>query len=231
MTRDPAEIARRVAERGRERNRALLPLAAALRAERRGDSSRLDGLREAAKARAEVSALAERRIPGFFPTPRGLARLVVERADVRDGHNVLEPSAGAGHLVDAVRAAAPGAALTVVEISPALRTYLIGRGLSLAGDDFLAFTGGPFDRIVMNPPFEHGQDIAHVRHAFDLLADGGRLVAIMCAGPFFRADRQSREFRAWLEGRGGIHEPIADGAFLSSERPTGVRSVLVEIDR
>lgn len=230
MTRDVAEIARRVAERGRLRRVNLAPVARAMIAERGGDRGRLDELRAEAKQRAEVGALAERQIPGFFPTPRGLARLVVERADVRDGCTVLEPSAGAGHLVDAVRAVAPGARLTLVEFSSCLRSHLIGRGETLAGADFLEFEGGPFDRVVMNPPFERGQDAEHVRRAAGMLAPGGRLVAIMSAGPFFRSDRRSRDFRDWLEEIGGIHEPLPDGVFQASERPTGVRTELVEID-
>lgn len=230
MTRDFAELARRVAARGRQRNAALLPVAAALRAERTGDPGRLTELRQSVDERARVAELAERRIPGFFPTPRALARLVVERAEIAAGHRVLEPSAGAGHLVDAIRAAAPAAALTLVEFSQCLRAHLIGRGLSLAGDDFLAFEGGPFDRVVMNPPFEGGQDVEHVRHAFGLLAPGGRLVAIMSAGPFFRSDRRSREFREWLDELGGDREDLPAGAFQASERPTGVRTVLVTID-
>ena len=30
-----------------------------------------------------------------------------------------------------------------------------------------------YDRILMNPPFEHGQDVDHVEHAFNLLKPGG----------------------------------------------------------
>jgi hypothetical protein len=53
----------------------------------------------------------------------------------------------------------------------------------------------------MNPPFEKGQDIEHVRHAYDQLKPGGRVVAIMSEGPFFRSDKKATEFRDWLESR------------------------------
>ena len=54
------------------------------------------------------------------------------------------------------------------------------QGFALVGDDFLSYapTGVRYDRIVMNPPFEKRQDTRHIDHALDLLAPGGRLVAI-----------------------------------------------------
>jgi 16S rRNA G1207 methylase RsmC len=60
---------------------------------------------------------------------------------------------------------------------------------------------GAYDRIVMNPPFENGQDIAHVEHAYELLSPGGRLVTVMSEGPFFRQDKNAASFRNWLEER------------------------------
>ena len=36
--------------------------------------------------------------PGFFPTPPELAEQIIEAADIRPGHRVLEPSAGTGNL-------------------------------------------------------------------------------------------------------------------------------------
>jgi 16S rRNA G1207 methylase RsmC len=40
-----------------------------------------------------------------------------------------------------------------------------------------------FDRILMNPPFERGDDIRHIEHARKFLKPGGRLVAICADGP------------------------------------------------
>jgi hypothetical protein len=42
---------------------------------------------------------------------------------------------------------------------------------------------GKFDRVVMNPPFDHGADIKHVEHARKFLKPGGRLVAVVANGP------------------------------------------------
>jgi hypothetical protein len=43
-------------------------------------------------------------VPNLFPTPPELAARMVELAEIQDGQDVLEPSAGTGRIVDAIRA-------------------------------------------------------------------------------------------------------------------------------
>src|SRR5688572_10064976 len=82
-------------------------------------------------------------------------------------------------------------------------------------------------------PFEYGQDIKHVRHAYELLASGGRLVSVVCEGPFFRSDAKSVAFREWLDELAADVEQLPDDAFQGIEafRQTGVRTRLVVIDK
>lgn len=40
-----------------------------------------------------------------------------------------------------------------------------------------------YSRVIMNPPFSHGQDIRHILRAFSLLRPGGVLVAVCLNGP------------------------------------------------
>ncbi len=131
--------------------------------------------------------------PHLFPTPPDLAARMVELADIEPGNRVLEPSAGTGRLIEAMRAPhiregrGCGAVLTAVEINPrlagALSTCLHVDDVRNA--DFLSLNGdlGTFDRVLMNPPFENGSDIRHIRHAFGYLKPGGRLVALCANGP------------------------------------------------
>jgi hypothetical protein len=56
-------------------------------------------------------------------------------------------------------------------------------------------------------------------------------VSVMCEGPFFRADRKSREFREWLDAVGGWNEILPSGVFEASDRPTSVKARLVVIDK
>ena len=120
--------------------------------------------------------------PQLFPTPAALARRVVDLADIQPGQRVLEPSAGTGNLM---REMPEGIELVGVEINKSLADRLDG----VICADFLSLNGslGLFDRIVMNPPFERGADIEHIRHAMEHLKLGGRLVAICANGPRQRA--------------------------------------------
>lgn len=200
------------------------------------DFKRLEGFKlspeqEAARMQKELeSKFIGRKIDGFFPTPRPLAEQVVDLAGIEDGMRVLEPSAGMGNLAEVVRDRHPGAKLEVLEIVPDLAELLRVKGFEVVGSDFLSHTGS-YDRIVMNPPFERSQDAEHVRHAFDLLAPGGRLVAIMGEGLFFRKQRKDADFRDWLDEVGADNEKLPEDSFKGAFRSTGVRTRLVWIDK
>jgi hypothetical protein len=66
------------------------------------ERTKFDDLADALKARVRVVSA-----PQLFPTPPDLAARVVALADIRPGQTVLEPSAGTGNLVRAIRDAAP----------------------------------------------------------------------------------------------------------------------------
>ncbi|HHX29409.1 MAG TPA: methyltransferase, partial [Firmicutes bacterium] len=169
-------------------------------------------------------------IPGYFPTPKAVVDRMLEEADIEPGMKVLEPSAGKGNIADAIRQAVPKADLSVNEINPRLKEILDLKGYKAIDEDFLKMTG-EYDRIVMNPPFEQMQDADHVRHAYDLLKPGGKLVSIMSHSPFFRSDKKAVAFREWFEEVGGTQEDLPAGSFQSSERPTGVATKLVVIEK
>lgn len=186
------------------------------------DEVKAEALREA------VGKVQFANIAGYFPTPADVVATMLDRADIEDGMNVLEPSAGSGNICDAVKSAHPGADLVAIEINPRLVEILKLKGFDVMQADFMAAGQfSYFDRVVMNPPFERGQDIDHVRKAFEWLKPGGRLVAIMSPGPFYRSDRKAEEFRAWFDALGGDREEIPAGAFKASG--TDIATVLVEI--
>jgi len=191
----------------------------------RAEAQRADPIRAAERALLGCS------IPGFFPTPRTLVRPVIAHAKLEKGMRVLEPSAGKGDLADAARDA--GCHVDVVECAHSLREILKMKGYVLIHSDCMALTGGDYDRIVANPPFEHGQDAQHVRHLFDLLKPGGRLTSIMSVGPFLRMDAASTSFRTWFEAAGGERFDNPEGSFAGADafRSTGVATVTVVLNR
>jgi len=177
-------------------------------------------------------ALVGRKLDGFFPTPKPIISRMLELADIQPGDRILEPSAGKGDILDMLRLHHPGAEVIAIELNGTLFDILEAKGHTVERGNFLEFQG-EYNRIVMNPPFEKGADMEHVRHAFDLLLPNGRLVAIMSEGPFFRSDTQTTEFRNWLDEVGGESEQLPENAFSSSEafRKTGVRTRIVTITK
>ena len=171
------------------------------------------------------------KIPGFFPTPAPLIELVIDKADIKSGHRVLEPEGGKGDLAQAAKDA--GGTVEVAETQNSLREILTDKGFNLVGNDMLEITAGGYDRIVMNPPFENGQDREHVQHAYTLLKPEGRLVAIMSQGPFNRSMKADVAFREWFESVNGVMEDNQEGSFKGKAafRETGVSTVTVVIDK
>lgn len=167
----------------------------------------------------------------FFPTPPEEAAGLVSKADIQSGMDVLEPSAGYGAIADEIRGV--GTEPDVVEMSSTLREILEAKGYNVVAQDFMDYSGKLYDRIVMNPPFSKGMDIDHVRHAYDLLKPGGRVVAIMGEGAFFRSDAKATQFREWADSLGAVDEQLPEGTFLDPSLPvnTGVNARVIVIDK
>jgi len=182
------------------------------------------------------------KIPGFFPTPRKLAEEMVYRAMIEPGMSVLEPSAGIGSIADAIIANCPTCGLQLVELSNSLIDIMKAKKYNedttaIIHMDFLEYYKDSkpvtlFDRILMNPPFEHGQDVDHVKHAYALLKPGGRLIAIMGEHCFFASEKKCSDFRTWLD-QVGESEKLPPGSFTGSEAlvQTGTNARIVTIDK
>lgn len=127
-----------------------------------------------------------------FATPPRLAWLVARACALGEGETVLEPSAGTGML--AIWAARAGARLILNEISPLRRDCLgiLFPKAMVSGhdgeliDELLDARQVP-SAVLVNPPYsqgiERGHDghtgARHLRSAWNRLAAGGRMAAIM----------------------------------------------------
>ena len=143
----------------------------------------------------------------FYPTPPAVVSALRNHLHARDGMRVLEPSAGEGHIAaDLVRC---GMIVHAIEVHPE-RARLCEQAMRLASRlrvppepvqvaNFLQVPARPdFDAVVMNPPFCGTHWMAHVRHAFDFLKPGGRLLAVLPATAELGESTKHDEFRAWL---------------------------------
>lgn len=195
-----------------------------------------DGTAMSAEQRKELELkqkereMGQLKIEGYFPTPKPLIDTMLEHAQIEDGMAVLEPSAGKGNIADEIHKEHPEANLEVVEYNNSLSTFLKDKGYNVVGSDFLELTGH-YDRIIMNPPFEKLQDVEHVRHAYELLKPGGRIVAITSASPFFQQTKKAEDFREWLDELGADYSQNPEGSFKNADRSTGVNTYMVVIDK
>lgn len=126
-------------------------------------------------------------------TPPAIAARMVELLELEPDDQVLEPSAGTGNLVQAVKAGGHDVGhITIVEREYSLVQVLLEK-FSLKGldaqpprvhhEDFLSWAearynnGYRYEKIIMNPPFKKVK--AHMEAARKLLRFTGVLVAVV----------------------------------------------------
>ncbi|MFB6453812.1 methyltransferase [Chitinophaga sp. Hz27] len=182
----------------------------------------------------EMKAFSED-IPGFFPSPAELIKHMIEVAELEPEHQIIDPSAGKGDILEAISTylAIPGSNLYACEINSTLREILQLKGFTLLNRDFLNLKSedAKFDRILMNPPFENGQDADHITHALSLLKTGGRLVAIAGEGVFFRGFKKETAFRELLREKNAYVSDTITEAFKDAFKSTHVNVRLVVINQ
>jgi predicted RNA methylase len=176
----------------------------------------------------------EKKLHQQFFTPEDLALELVQRAWVKPGMDVLEPSAGAGAIAVALRG--HGTRVTCVEQDPALVELLRQQLFTVIQTDFLTLTSfdldkvecpRQFDRVVMNPPFTKGQDIKHIEYALSFLKPGGLLVGVMGAGIKTNSTKTATAFRKMVDAHQGFFEDLPEESF--KESGTLVNTVMVVI--
>lgn len=172
--------------------------------------ARLDGRAPVTEIRASSQ---------LFVSPDPVCRRLVSLAEVVDSDHILEPEAGTGAILRAVREAAPRAQCDAVELNADLVRHLRENfpGVSVWQGDFLEYRPeNHYSKIIMNPPFHHAQDIRHIQRAVTLLAPGGVVAAVCLNGP-----RQ----QSILKPLSDVWEPLPRGTFAY----TDVSTVLLRI--
>lgn len=164
----------------------------------------------------------------FFETPEAMAVQLCDKAEITSDSHVLEPSVGKGRIADEILKRKPKGMLCV-EKNTEMQKYLSDKLYLVLYEDFLDMPEEMFvsDRIVMNPPFHKQQDIDHVCKAFQVLAPGGILVAVMSIAHTFRTNKKSVEFREFLEKNHAEVEILPKEAF--KESGTLVQTCVVKI--
>ncbi|ESQ90104.1 hypothetical protein ABAC460_10075 [Asticcacaulis sp. AC460] len=171
---------------------------------------------------------------GFFETTGAALDRVIEKAELSEGLDALEPSAGTGKI--ARRLLEAGCNVTAIEYDRKNYDKLARlfedfkpKHFAVANMDFLALDSElrKYDRVVMNPPFAKQVDLDHVLRAIDFLKVGGRLVAVMAAGVMFRENRKTQAFREAIAAHSPEFEELPAGSFKASG--TDVNTVILTL--
>lgn len=167
----------------------------------------------------------------FFPTPSGLAVRMAGAISYTPGMKILEPSAGRGALVQAVREIhGEDIMVDCFELMEINRVYLSKvPGANIIGEDFLKSTiMEEYDAIIANPPFTGNQDIEHIYCMWDALKPGGQLVVLASQSWTFGSQKKQVAFREWLDAIGAFQEEIDHGIFKESGTNVSVMLLVME---
>lgn len=164
----------------------------------------------------------------FFYTP---ATVVDEMCNIHilmDGHRILEPSAGQGHLIDAVNAfirMENAHEWTVIEPDPVNRKILEEKGYPPVHDDFDTWeTDLKFEMCYANPPFK--KDTDHVEKIASLIEKGGSMVVVL-PETWPHRNKRNKELMAQLEDQfeSVMVRKLPHNAF--KETGTGVSTIIL----
>ncbi len=174
----------------------------------------------------------------FYPTPQSLINKMLFDIDFKMIHSILEPSAGSGNIVEALKQKEKLYAtnynkfsfdLDCIESDQNLQHILKGKGFRVVYDDFLAYdTMKEYDIIIMNPPFSNG--CKHLLKALEMQKrNGGAVICLLnvetlknpCTNERMDLQRKLTEYNAKIE--------FIQNAFIDAERKTSVEIALIKV--
>lgn len=176
----------------------------------------------------------------FYPTPQILIDKMLCDIDFTMIKNILEPSAGKGDIVEALKKKAETHNkywgnkefqfdIDCIEADQNLQHILKGKNFRVVYNDFLTYnTMKEYDLIIMNPPFSNG--CKHLLKALEMQQrNGGAVVCLLnaetlknpCTNDRRDLQRKLTEYNAKIE--------FIQDAFLDAERKTAVEIALVKV--
>lgn len=117
-------------------------------------------------------------------------------------------------------------------------TYVTDPRVTVHEGDFLALgeswadsESKTFDRIIMNPPFTKQADMRHVAMAVELLAPGGRMVALVSPAYEFRQTSVSKAFKQKLFGDCNLNTDCVENVPAGTFEHTNIETRLLVCTR
>ena len=174
----------------------------------------------------------------FYPTPQDVIEKMLDGVKLEDDHDILEPSAGNGRIVDYLvekykRYPYYGnqikERIDCIELDPDLRHILKGKGFRVIHDDFFTYeTQKEYDLIIMNPPFSNG--CTHLLKAIKMQErNGGSVICLLNAETIRNPYTNERKvLKQQLEDYSADIQFFTE-AFSKAERTTNVEIALIRI--
>lgn len=178
----------------------------------------------------------------YYPTPGKLIDKMLSGIDFDKIETILEPSAGSGNIVDALRQKEKihnkyhryeeyKFDIDCIEIDPNLQHILKGKEYRVVHNDFITYdTMKEYDLIIMNPPFSNG--CKHLLKALEIQSrTGGAVICLLNAETIRNAYTNERiDLQRKLTEYNAEIEFIQD-AFLDTdaERKTSVEIALIKV--
>jgi protein-L-isoaspartate O-methyltransferase len=185
----------------------------------------------------------------FIPTPEYLIDIMIKKAEIKAGDRILEPSAGQGHIVEKLMQSSSDITIDAVEINKILQNSLRERNINLVGEDILKYKPEePYNKILMNPPFENLLFANHIIYCYkNLLKSGGKLITVVPDRPFklfeegvftkiFKKREHLSQFMdltQMIENKQICHEftKLQRGLFTQSDVPSNVNTRLLVFEK
>ena len=169
-------------------------------------------------------------IKNFYPTPDNIIQKMLKKIQ-KEPRMILEPSAGKGNLIDALKKKERYMrqfSVDVIEIDETLRETLHGKNINIVDSDFLQFAGpDKYDLIIGNPPFDNGD--MHLLKAIDIMYNG-EIIFLLNAETLKNPYSNTRKLLVRkLDELSADIEYIQD-AFVNAERKTKVEIAIVYIN-
>jgi len=166
----------------------------------------------------------------FFGTPEILADRLVMLADIDSTHTFLEPSAGQGAIIKAIRKIVKDKPIGYCELMQQNKDILkdVDNNILFLEDDFLKFALDiKFDRIIANPPFTKNQDIDHFLKMYDCLSNDGILVCMTSTSWYRGSQKKQLAFKEFLEEVNAEIIEVDEGAF--KESGTNIATLIIKV--
>jgi hypothetical protein len=168
----------------------------------------------------------------LYPTPENLIRKMVSKVKWNSVKNILEPSAGLGHIVDYINKDMNKYSkynISTIELDNNCRNVLLQKNINVIDSDFLAYNGlEQFDLIIANFPFSDGDK--HLHKALDVLFSG-QIVCLLNAETIKNPFSNSRKDLVSKLNKLNASIEYIENAFLDADRKTGVEVALIYIEK